>query len=106
MGAPCSQWIARSPVRNGGRARPLTSIVRHHQMDSFTCAGCGKDYPSSGGVELSWPAQVGFFVMTLGGVAAGRLCQSCHSGVTALGVVGALIGIVVVMALAAKWLGT
>jgi hypothetical protein len=30
VGAPCSQWIACSPVRNGGSGRPLNWVVRRH----------------------------------------------------------------------------
>jgi hypothetical protein len=29
VAVPCSQWIARSPGRNGNCARPLSYIVRH-----------------------------------------------------------------------------
>jgi len=31
VAAPCSQWIACSPGRNGRRARPLNSVVRTHE---------------------------------------------------------------------------
>ena len=74
-------------------------------MDTFTCAGCGKDFASADGVKWSVPAQIGFFASSLGGIAAGRLCRGCHAGVTAIGVVGLLIGIVVLLAVGAKWLG-
>ena len=30
MGASCSQWIACSPMCNGGGGRPLNSVVRAH----------------------------------------------------------------------------
>ena len=30
MAAPCSQWIACSPVREGSGGRPLNSVVRQH----------------------------------------------------------------------------
>ena len=73
-------------------------------MDTFTCAGCGKEFPSASGVKLSWLAQIGFFVTTLGGLVAGRLCQNCHSGVVGFGVIGLLIGVVVLMAVSIKWL--
>jgi len=75
-------------------------------MDSFTCASCSKEFPIAEGVPLSIPAQVAFFVVTLGGLVAGRLCRECHSGITAIGVIGLLIGSVVLMAVGAKWLGS
>lgn len=34
MGALCSQWIACSPGRNGGRGRPLNAIVRQMRKPS------------------------------------------------------------------------
>ena len=73
-------------------------------MDTFTCAGCGKEFPSASGVKLSWLGQITFFVTTLGGLVAGRLCQDCHSGVVAFRVIGVLIGVVVLMAVSIKWL--
>ena len=30
VGASCSQWIACSPMRNGGLGRPLNSVVSRH----------------------------------------------------------------------------
>ena len=73
-------------------------------METFTCAGCGKEFPIASGVKLSMLAQIGFFLTTLGGLVAGRLCQDCHSGVVGFGVVGLLIGVVVLMAVSIRWL--
>lgn len=75
-------------------------------MDSFTCLGCGKVYPAASGEKLSWPAQIAFFLTTLGGFAPGRLCHDCRSGITAFGVIGAMILAVIAMALIAKWYGS
>src|SRR5207248_3298182 len=38
VGVPCSQWIACSPVRNGGCGRPLNWVVSRHAMDTRTFA--------------------------------------------------------------------
>src|SRR5512141_1156921 len=32
VAAPCAHVCVRGPVRNGRHARPLSSVVRHHQM--------------------------------------------------------------------------
>jgi hypothetical protein len=34
VAAPCSQWIACSPLRKRQRGRPLNWVVRHHPMAS------------------------------------------------------------------------
>src|SRR5690242_10606094 len=44
VAAPCSQWIACSPVRNWRRRGPLNKIVRHHNWNR------GETRPHSGGV--------------------------------------------------------
>ena len=39
MGAPCSQWIACSPVRKGSAGRPVTRIVRLRMNRRRVAAG-------------------------------------------------------------------
>lgn len=45
--APCLQWIARSPMRNGGRGRPLNSIVIRLSEDAMKQFGFVSQYTAT-----------------------------------------------------------
>jgi hypothetical protein len=61
VGASCSQWIACSPMRNGGGGRPLNSVVRSHLSEKMltkvaifgaglTILGCAASAPKESSV--------------------------------------------------------
>ena len=52
MGAPCSQWIARSPVRNKQRWPAAHRSVRSHKM--ATCPHCQRDSIGPIAGHLKW----------------------------------------------------
>ena len=55
VAAPCSQWIARSPVRNGHRGGPLNRIVsRHLKRILFVCTQNKLRSPTAEQVFSSW----------------------------------------------------
>ena len=75
MAAPCSQWSARSPVRNTACGRPFNGIVRHRQMTA---------------IDVFWIA-----VFVGGGAAIG---YSLASGFGAIG--GVVVGAILLRAVA------
>ena len=79
--------------------------VRHHQVDTFTCANCGKEFPSANGLNLRIRDQIGIFVLTIGGIVAGRMCRDCRAGMDGAWFIAMLVGVMVLIFVGAKWLG-
>jgi hypothetical protein len=73
-------------------------------VETFTCPNCSKQLPVNKAVRIPVVASIGVFIITLGGVAFGKLCPNCESEIVGLGAIGALFGVVLLIVFGAKWL--
>ena len=72
-------------------------------MESFVCSNCGKQFPIAERASVHWLLRIGASLIFLTLWLPGSYCRECDGIISAVGVLGLLVLLVVIPILALKF---